>query len=377
MFPLLFDFSLSPHAFTVVLYLGAVILPALFAWRAWKDVKDGLDDDPSRPWKVGLGWGAMLLALVTLGVKPWTRTSAVDVPLHTYGLLIAMGFVSAIIVTTREAERTGLDKNHILDLAFWVLLSGLGGARIVFILVNLPQYFGANFFTPDLVIPLVHWRVPTILAVWRGGLVFYGGLLGAFLAVVIYLKKFKLPFFRYTDAIVPAVALGHFFGRLGCFSAGCCFGKPVSPGNFFATYFPQGSLAFMQTKAATHIEHLGQLTTGPIYPTQLFESLAVLMIFFILIAMRRRKRFHGQLLITYFILYPIWRSFNECLRGDYLRGMIFRWPAKSPLILSTSQLISIFVVGMGVAFMVYRLRRIRAEARDQAGAGKHSGVAAA
>lgn len=371
MLPLLYQFSLSPHVFTVVLYVLAVIVPALFAWRAWKDHKLGLEDDPKR-WLKTFGVGLVLAVAAVTWYRPWLRTKPFDVPLHTYGLLIALGFISAIIVATRQAERTGLDKNHILDLAFWVLLTGLGGARIVFIIVNWNQYFGAAFFSSTH-LPLLHWRVPTILLVWKGGLVFYGGLLGAFFATVFYMWKNKLPFFRYADAIVPSVALGHFFGRLGCFSAGCCFGKPTSIHDIFATYFPQGSLAFMQMPAATHIQHLGELTTTAILPTQLFEALAVLLIFAILITLRKYKRFHGQLLIVYLILYPIWRSFNETLRGDYLRGMLFRWPAKSPLILSTSQLISIFIVGMGIGFMVYRLRKSRpAEGRQTA-----SGAAAA
>src|SRR4051812_47938786 len=132
--------------------------------------------------------------------------------LHTYGVLIAMGFLAAMNLAKRQAEREGEDPDRIVDLAFYVLLAGLVGSRIVFIFTKLDQY------TKD---PI------EIVMFWRGGLVWYGGFIAATGYVWVYCRKHRLNFFKYADLCIPYVALAHAFGRLGCLSAGCCFGKPT------------------------------------------------------------------------------------------------------------------------------------------------------
>lgn len=359
MLPVVFELTLSPPMATAVLYALAVLIPGFYAFRAWQDVRDGYEADRRRPLIVGLQLLVPLLAVATL-LRPWNWTRDLSLPLHTYGLMMAMAFVAGITVATREARRTGLDAERILDLSFWVLVAGLVGARLLFIGVNLDQYSGEHFFSSDIRLPGLDWRVPNLLLVWRGGLVFFGGLIGAFAAATYYLRKHKLPYFRYIDVIAISAPLGHFFGRLGCFAAGCCWGKPCDPDNPLATFFPSGSLAFSQTPLDTHLQHAGEWTTHAIYPTQLFESLGVLLIFFALLWLRKRKRFHGQVLIYYFILYPLFRIINETFRGDWERGLIFRWPAESPVMLSTSQVISFLVAACGIGLLVY-LRRRRAQ----------------
>lgn len=368
MYPVIFDIILSPRNATIVMYIAAVAFPGLFAFRAWQDHRASLAEGlgpkdrnfvpKDRVWKVFGQWCAGGVLAVT-AFQPWKWTEPLSLPLHTYGLMIAAGFVVGIVIATREATRTGLSADHIMDVSFWVLLSALAGSRILFILVNLDQYFGDNFFADDILLPVVGFRVPTLVVVWRGGMVFYGGLIGAFIASTIYLHKYKLPYWRYVDAMVPSVAAGHFFGRIGCFSAGCCWGKAAPADSIFATYFPEGALAYSQTAIDTHITHLGELTTQAVYPTQLFESLGVLSIFLILLIIRSRKRFHGQVLISYFILYPLFRTLNETFRGDWERGLLFRYPEASPIMLSTSQVISVVVATLGIVFLFQRLRTIR------------------
>lgn len=365
MLPVLYEFVFSPTTATVLLFALAVLVPAFMAFRAWQDVRDGLEDDPRRPLKTFAFGLAVGLILVGFFVRPWTFTEDLRLPLHTYGLMIALGFISAIAVAASRAQREGLDKNVVLDLSFYALVAGLVGSRILFIIVNPEQYFGANFLSP--VGPI---RLPTVLIFWRGGLVFYGGLIGAFLVITWYLRKQKLPYFQYADILAASVPLGHFFGRLGCFSAGCCWGKHCDPSAFYATFFPSGSLVFGQTDASTHVEHLGRATTQALYPTQLMESLGVLLIFFALLVIARNKRFHGQVLVSYFILYPLFRTLNETFRGDFARGLLFRWPANDPVMLSTSQIISVLVAALGIGLIVWRLRQVRTgKAPPAAGAG--------
>ncbi|MDF1564504.1 MAG: prolipoprotein diacylglyceryl transferase [Deltaproteobacteria bacterium] len=373
MLPVLFELRLTPPVATWLLFGLALAIPAFYAFRAWQDVRDGFEEDPRKPLKEGGIWLAGLLLLVGAVLRPWTWAGEVTLPLHTYGVMMAIAFVSGITVATREGRRSGLDADRLLDLAFWLLVSGLVGARLLFILVNLDQYFGENFYSADLRLGGPEGlRVPNLLIVWRGGLVFFGGLLGAFATATYYLWRNKLPYFRYIDVIVLAAPIGHFFGRLGCFAAGCCWGKACDPASPFATYFPNRSLAYLQTPIDEHVQHAGEWTTQALYPTQLFESLGVLLIFFALIWLQRRKRFNGQVLIFYFILYPLFRTLNETFRGDWERGLLFRWPAEDPVMLSTSQIISFGVAALGVGLLVFLRRR-----RGRAGEGQGPTGAAA
>ena len=359
MLPTLFEFVLSPMGATVAFYSLAVAVPGFMAWRDLLDSKKGLV--PEGQWKRTLltfGGGALLV--LTLVVKPWAASEDISLPIHTYGMMMGLGFVSGIAVTLREAKRTGLSGEHMMDMAFWVILGGLAGARVLFIMVNLDQYFGPNFLSP--IAGPGSLRIPTVLIVWRGGMVYYGGFIGAALAFVGYIRAHKLPFWRYADAAITAAPLGQFFGRLGCFAAGCCWGKVCDAAHPFATFFPEGSLAYAQTPVDTHVQHLGEWTTSPVLPTQLFESAATLGIFFILVLLRNHKRFHGMVLIGYFTLYPMFRFFNETLRGDWGRGMLWRFPEADPIMLSTSQLISLLIAAFGVTIMVYRTRQAQGAA---------------
>jgi phosphatidylglycerol:prolipoprotein diacylglycerol transferase len=145
------------------------------------------------------------------------------------------------------------------------------------------------------------------------------------------------------------VALGQFFGRLGCFAAGCCWGKPVSESYFAAVQFPANSLAHSSMKYAGKIS-ADALHTMHIHPVQLYESTGALLIFFILHWMRTKKRFNGQQLLTYMFLYPLLRSSLELMRGDTDRGVNVLSTS-----LSTSQFISVGIAGTAVTLLVVLL----------------------
>jgi phosphatidylglycerol:prolipoprotein diacylglycerol transferase len=187
----------------------------------------------------------------------------------------------------------------------------------------------------------------------RSGGVFYGGLLGAILAGYFLMRRYKLPWWKTADACAPGIAIGNFFGRQGCFAAGCCWGKP--------TTLPWG----VKFTELGH-EITGVPTDAYLHPTQLYESFAMLIVFFFLLWLYKHKRFSGQVILSYALLYSVIRFGIEFLRDDP-RGDLFGLTTLTGL--STSQIISI-IVGTG-ALVLMLVRRRRA-----AGLAKADGIAA-
>ncbi len=240
--------------------------------------------------------------------------------LHTYGVFVASAFFLAIALALREARRQGLDPNKMLDLAFYVTLSAIIGARLLFIIVEYP------YFLED---PI------RIFKIWEGGLVFYGGLILAVIVSILYMKKHEMPVLKVGDIVAPSMAIAQAVGRFGCLSSGCCYGKE--------TALPWG-IVFTDPNSLVPLEKLG-LT---LHPTQLYSSLSSLVLCGFLFTMLKKKRFDGQVLTMYGILYPLLRSFIEFFRGDprgaILGGMI-----------STSQVVSagVFILS---TYMYFKIR---------------------
>jgi len=253
-------------------------------------------------------------------------------PINTYGVFLAIAFLCAILVAVRLASRDGLPRERIYDLSLWMLLGGLIGSKILMLFTE-PEY-------RDHPLQLLS------LDFLRSGGVFYGGLIGAVLTGYFLMKRYKLPWWKTADACAPGIAIGNFFGRQGCFAAGCCWGKPTS--------LPWG----------VKFTELGHQITGVptdvyLHPTQLYESFAMLIVFLFLLWMHRRKRFNGQVILLYALLYSIVRFAIEFVRDDP-RGDIFGLTTLTGL--STSQMISL-VVGIAAAvLLVIRWRRANATA---------------
>lgn len=249
-------------------------------------------------------------------------------PVTTYGIFLAVGMLLALFATSRLAARDGLPKERIYDLGLWVLVGGLVGSKLLMILVE-PN---VEIFTLDFL---------------RSGGVFYGGLIGGFLAVAILVPLYKLNFWKVADAFAPGVALGQAFGRQGCFSAGCCWGKE--------THLPWG-VHFTQ---AGH-EYTGVPIYGPdgadlfLHPTQLIESFTMLAVFGLLVWLHKRKKFDGQILIAYGIIYALFRFSIEFIRDDP-RGDLLGFTTLTGL--STSQGVSLIVAAASIVFMIVRLRK--------------------
>jgi phosphatidylglycerol:prolipoprotein diacylglycerol transferase len=243
--------------------------------------------------------------------------------LHTYGVLLAIAFLVGLLVVSRQAKRAGLDSGRITDLAVWVLIAGLVGAKLLLLLVDF-RYYGRN--------------PRELFTIFQSGGVFYGGLVAGVAVAWWYIRHYRLPGWQTADVLAPGVVIGQAIGRLGCFSAGCCWGKPTSV---------PWAVKFTDMYAARAV---GTPLDVPLHPTQLYESAACFLIFFALLWLALRKRFHGEVVLAYVAAYSVVRFVIEFFRGDPDRGTWFKGA------LSTSQLISLLLL-LGVLVVLPRVRR--------------------
>jgi phosphatidylglycerol---prolipoprotein diacylglyceryl transferase len=240
------------------------------------------------------------------------------VPIRLYGMMIGIGFLLGIYLASRQGKKEGIDPDRILDMGVYLLLAAIVGSRLLYVLTNISE-FSANPFEA--------------FAIWKGGLVFYGGLLAAVPVGIWYVKKHKLPIWKTADVIAPYAALGHAFGRIGCFFAGCCYGSPCH-GPICITFNDPHSLAPLGV---------------PLYPTQLMESGGEFLIFGILLILRHYKKYDGQLFWFYPLFYSVLRFTIEFFRGDAVRGVYFGG------MVSTSQIIAVFMFVFSL-FMLWKLK---------------------
>jgi phosphatidylglycerol:prolipoprotein diacylglycerol transferase len=322
MFPVLFTIEIPAGWVKPVVVL---LMLALLAGRAWVYRRQAAATGEKTTWGEAL-WDdkVAVLALVALAAALWRAgmlDEAVALPIHSYGLMLAAGFVGAVALAQREARRQGLDAEKVGDLAFWVLVAALVGSRLYFILVNREEYFG-----PGWLVETRFGRFPRALLPLEGGLVFYGGFIAAVAAAFVYMRRKGMPFLRYADAVIPSVALGHFLGRLGCFGAGCCWGRTSEAHLPWLVRFGPDSLAYqalaVRADAASFLEP-GRATTLPLHPTQLYEAFGELAIFLALVFwLRPRRRFPGQILAVWLCAYAVLRTAVEVFRGDVERGVV-------------------------------------------------------
>jgi len=234
----------------------------------------------------------------------------------TYGVLVALGVLVGIWISVRNSAKQGIKPENAWDFGIAVVLAGIVGSKLLYLLVDWHYYaqHPGDIFS---------------LATLQAGGIFSGGLIGAFIAAAWFLRKHHMPALATCDAFSPGLAMGHAIGRLGCFAAGCCYGKPTD--HFWGVTFTN---PLAQELVGTPLGHA-------LEPTQLFESAAELGIFFILTWMFRRKKFDGQIFGAYLFLYGIARFFIEFLRDDPGRGSVFGG------VLSGTQLIAIGLVLTG------------------------------
>lgn len=240
-----------------------------------------------------------------------------SIELHGYGLMVVLGFFCAVLLVRRKSLEAGLPPNRLVDAAFWAFISGLVGARMFFVASTWDS---------------VTTTLTGALQFWNGGMVFYGGLIAGLITFVAAIRAMGLPVLKALDIAAPALAAAHVFGRIGCFLAGCCYGRACDAGFALAvTFNDPRSLAPKGT---------------PLHPAQLYDAGNALLIFALLEFAGRRKKYDGQIAGAYLMLYAIGRALVETFRGDELRGFV------APGV-STSQAISlgVFVAGAALSFV--------------------------
>ncbi|MFN8092054.1 MAG: prolipoprotein diacylglyceryl transferase [Vicinamibacteria bacterium] len=254
--------------------------------------------------------------------------------LHTYGVLLAVAFLAGLWVASRQARRSGLEASKITDMAVWVLIAGLVGAKALLVGVEW-SYFSRN--------------PKDVFSIFQSGGVFYGGLIGGILVAALLVRRYRLPGWATADVLAPGVAIGQAIGRLGCFSAGCCWGR--------ATSVPW-AVTFTDVYAARQV---GTPIDTALHPSQLYESFVVFLVFLFLLWLAPRKRFHGAVTLAYVALYSVARFVLEFWRGDAERGTWFGHT------ISTSQLIAIALL-LGAAVALPYVRRSQSLAKGEAAA---------
>ena len=239
--------------------------------------------------------------------------------IYAYGSALAFGFMAGMVLIFLKARKEGISAERVAELFCLSIFSAIIGARGLYVLLDLPLFL----------------RDPSqIYKVWEGGLVFYGGLILSVGVGLIYMRWYRLPIWKMADLFAPAIALGLFFTRIGCFMAGCCYGKETS--------LPIG-VTF------TDPHSLARLGVS-LHPTQLYEAVAGLALFLFLLRMEKRKSFDGQIFWLFLLLYSFVRFLIEFLRGDP-RGFLV-WAS-----LSTSQTLGIVLAILSLFMLSYMERR--------------------
>lgn len=230
--------------------------------------------------------------------------------------MMALGFFAGLWTATRRARRVNVHADIIADVTLWLMLGSIVGARFVYVTTYWKQEFANQPFSE-------------IFMVQHGGLVYYGGLIGAVLTGAGYLLWKKSPVWKIADILAPSIALGSVFGRIGCLLNGCCYGyKCELP---WAIYFP-----------ADHA------TAGAaVHPTQIYDALLNLILYLTLAWWFRQKKFDGQILAAYFMGYAVFRSIAEHFRGDYPADHIHAG-------LTSAQVVSVGIFLTGAALWFWR-----------------------
>lgn len=475
MLPILYHFTFESGLSRAILYLLALAALGYGGWIGWSgtlgefDRKRGVHLPPTRSAQLqrtaiylvvvaGMLWfglGYVLPADALFGGK------GEGIPLHTYGLLMALGFLLAVKVAgalsarewatlepTPVAVQQWIDsanaaiqtkapapalpevvrpyrpfmrrardgqlslpadfnlegaraRDRVTDLAFWALVGGIGGSKLLFILVNWQDYAGeVGAFLGGLFTFRLGQAASALGNLVSGGLVFYGGLIGAVVLSFLWARRSGLNFLRVADVAIPTVSLGQALGRLGCFSAGCCWGGTTHAGHPLAVQFPgmghthdvvgnlsqTPSLAWssMSRDGRYVLEATGEVVpaagegvvrmsdwvishghTLPVYATQLMESLGQIALFVLLVTARRWRRFHGMIFGIWLMAYAILRSTVELFRGDAergtLHGLVEAVPLEAWYNISTSQFISLALFGFGAALLWTRWNATRSQ----------------
>jgi phosphatidylglycerol:prolipoprotein diacylglycerol transferase len=230
-------------------------------------------------------------------------------PIYWYGVFTALGFLAAVANWAWLGRRDDRPPGLASELGIWIMVCGILGARVAYVLANLEIYQG---------------NLLELVRIDRGGLVYYGGFLGATLGVMVLARLRGQPLWSFGDYVITSVPLGHGLGRMGCFLNGCCFGTPS------------------ELPWAVFVENQHR------HPTPLYETLFNFGLFIALHAVYRRRSHDGVVVAAYLLLYPLGRFFLEFIRGD---------PRMEWLHLSVAQNLSILLFVLGILLLTWRIRQ--------------------
>jgi phosphatidylglycerol:prolipoprotein diacylglycerol transferase len=259
-----------------------------------------------------------------------------------YGVMVALAFLFGLWTASRRAPRDGVSGERIVDTGIWILIGAIVGARFLYVV----SYWDALFDKP--LFPRAPWT--EVFMVQRGGLVFYGGLIGASLTCILYARVAKLPLWKLADIFAPSIALGYVFGRIGCFLNGCCYGRICDLP--WAVHYPNQSDIWKIHFESGHATANG--ASAAVHPTQIYDSLLNLTLYVGLAWLFRRKKFDGQVFAVYLLCYAVTRSMAEVFRGDYTASQVRGGLTPAHLIS-----IGIFLIG-AIFYLVLRQRKATA-----------------
>jgi phosphatidylglycerol:prolipoprotein diacylglycerol transferase len=330
----------SKWLFVVAVVLGiAALLRDLY--RRSRDPKLSLSSTPLYL----LGGAVALMGLRGGSVIPTKELFAAvwpPVPIYAYGVMLGTSMIVGWFLAMRLAKQDGISQETAGAIYMWTAVWAIVGARILFVITEWNAQFAAH--------PLNAFKIQ------EGGLVAYGGMIGGFLASWYNCRKKGIPLLRWADVSAPSVVLGTAITRVGCLLFGCDYGKPAQ-GLAWAIRFPQhpGMGANPAPAWSRHVRdyHLPQdaLYSLPVHPTQIYEMLAGLFIFGVMMYVRKVRTFSGQVFVTWVLGYGILRSIIEIYRDDDDRGFV------GPL--STSQFIGVVSSVLAIALLVKLIQMYR------------------
>ena len=311
MHPILFRIPLPTMPLRVLWVLVAVAVVAAIAALVKLREKSREGASFAGLIAVGAAIGAVALKAETWQLGP--------TPIYSYGVMLGLSLVVGWYLTLGLAERDGLPKETMANNYVVTALAAIAGSRVLYVLTNLNEFDS----------------VASMFAMRRGGLVAYGGFLGGLVGSYLFLRKQKIPLLPWADVAVPSLASGLMITRIGCYLFGCDFGQPLSEsapswlkklGSF--PHWPDGTLEHGSGSPAwvQHVKERGLAASAehslPVHPTQLYDSLVGLGLLGLLLVVRRRQKFRGEIFMLFAFAYGVCRFFLELLRDDNERGSI-------------------------------------------------------
>lgn len=316
----------------ILFWIFVAVVAGLFTWRLTRDLKQVVS--------ASVFWLIIPAALMAIPLlqMPIARSG---IPVFGYGFMLFIGFSSATALAASRVRYIGLVPEVIWDLMIWILIPGLIGARLNFLMAEGRDLLSNKQGMAKLI---------AAVALWDGGIVFYGCVAGGVLGLLAFCRMRKIAAVPLCDVIAPSLFVGEGFGRIGCFLYGCCFGRACDLP--WAVRFPPDSLTYAVLSKRNPVA-VDAMATIPLHPSQLYSSAAAFLLAGILSWYFRRRSFDGAVLGMAWILYPVSRFVLELFRDDTAGIRIFG------LVLPLGQWVSVGLLVTGIPAMMFFAKKNR------------------